>query len=517
MQAGAGLTRQLGQWLLSATLDATHGDNRTQTDRRADTASLAAAALAGTLAIGGALPALPPAGRDMAQSRTDRFEGLVTLTGRPLRLPAGPVATTIKAGFTRIGLESSDQRSAAGLVSLRRLRALAGLNLGVPLTSRREGFLGGIGDLTANLSLDRSHLSDFGAVNGWSAGLTWSPTGRLGLQASYIVNQTAPAVSLLGNPQIITLNVPVFDFTRGETALVAVTSGGNPALRKEEQRDWKLGANWQLPFLPNATLLTEYFRNRSDNVTASFPLLTPEIEAAFPGRATRDASGSLVALDTRAVTFAAQNASRLRWGLNLSGTLGKAPAGGGGLGGLGGVRPPGAGPGGRRGPGMGRLMAMLGGGGQGRWSLGAYHTVQFTSLVRIAPGGPVLDLFGGDALSTSGTPRHALEFNGGVFHRGKGMFLQGNWAAPTRIAASDLRFGAITRINANLFLELGEQGKLAQTAPWTKGLRLSLRLENLLDSRQRVTDPSGAVPLSYQRDYLDPRGRVIEFELRKMF
>lgn len=521
LQAGAGLNRQLGQWLLSATLDAAHGDNRTLTDRRSDTASLIAAAAAGTLPIAGPLPAPPPAGRDLALSRTDRFEGLATLVGRPLRVPAGAVAATLKGGFTRVGLESSDQGSSAGPVSLRRLRVLAGINLGVPLTSRREGVLGGIGDLTANFSLDWSHLSDFGAVNGWSTGLTWAPTSRLGLQASYIVNQAAPSLSQLGNPQTVTFNVPIYDFTRGETALVAVTSGGNPALRKEEQRDWKFAASWQLPFLPNATLLTEYFRNRSDNVTASFPLLTPEIEAAYPGRATRDAGGRLVALDTRAVTFAEQTATRLRWGLSLSNTIGKAPAGGGRgaiAGGFGGPRSPGAG-----GPGGGRMMAMLGGGGQGRWSLGLYHTVQLSSRVLVAPGGPALDLLGGDALSTSGTPRHGLELNGGLHLKGKGLFLNGTWSGPTRISASglpgtsDLRFGSLTKLNLNTFVELGEQGRLGETAPFLKGLRLALRVENLFNSRQRVTDGSGAVPLSYQKDYLDPRGRVIELEVRKMF
>jgi iron complex outermembrane receptor protein len=149
--------------------------------------------------------------------------------------------------------------------------------------------------------------------------------------------------------------------------------------------------------------------------------------------------------------------------------------------------------------------------------------VQFTSRVLIAPGGPLLDLLGGDALSTSGTPRHSLEFNGGLFHRGKGLFLQGTWAAPTRLEASglpgssDLRFGALTKVNANFFVDLGDQGKLAERHPFLKGLRLALRFENLFDSRQQVTDGNRQVPLSYQQDYLDPRGRVIEFEVRKMF
>lgn len=169
------------------------------------------------------------------------------------------------------------------------------------------------------------------------------------------------------------------------------------------------------------------------------------------------------------------------------------------------------------------MAMMMGGGGQGRWSLGAYHTLQLSSRVLVAPGGPLLDLLGGDALSVTGTPRHMLEFNGGLFHKGKGMFVQGSWNAPTTLVgsglpgSSDLRFGAVTKANLNLFVELGDQGKLAEKSALFKGLRLSLRIENLFDSRQRVTDANGLVPLSYQADYLDPRGRVIELELRKMF
>jgi hypothetical protein len=39
----------------------------------------------------------------------------------------------------------------------------------------------------------------------------------------------------------------------------------------------------------------------------------------------------------------------------------------------------------------------------------------------------------------------------------------------------------------------------------------------VLDARQRVTDATGAVPLSYQPDLLDPLGRVIGIEFRKQF
>ncbi|WP_309622692.1 TonB-dependent receptor [Novosphingobium sp.] len=541
VQAGAGYSRLLGSWQFNATLDVSRGETRTLTDRRADTSGLVAAAAAGTLPITAQLPALPGAGQDRATSTSNRVENLVTLIGRPVRLPGGDVTTTAKSGFTLIGFDSADQRSFSGPVSLNRFRVLGGLNLAIPLTSRREGFLAGIGDVTLNLSGDVSHLSDFGMVNGWSAGLTWAPLQKLNLQASYIVNQTAPSISQLGNPATSIANVPLYDFSRGETVLVGLTTGGNPLLRKEQQRDFKLGANWQLPVLSGSSLLVEYFRNRSGNVTASFPLLTPEIEAAFPGRVTRDGSGRLVAIDQRPVTFYRQESARLRWGVNLSAGFGKAegmggaaPAAGGpprGPGpGAGGPRPGGAGgpprAGGGRGGGGGGMGALFGGGAggpPGRWSFGLYHTVQFENRVTISPGGPVLDLLGGDALSASGTPRHSLEFNGGLFYKGLGTFVQGSWSAPTTVKSSgapgtsDIRFGSQSSINLFMFVDFSARPKWVREVPFLKGMRAGLRVENLFDSRQRVTDGSSQVPLSYQSDYLDPRGRVIGFSLRKLF
>ena len=530
LQAGAGYNTFVGTWQLNTTIDGSHVETRSQFDRRANTASLVSAAAAGTLPITGPLPLLPGAGFDNTASTVNSVTSLATLIGRPLRLPAGSVSATLKAGYASSGIDSSDSRT-TGAASLRRGDLVLGTNLSLPITSRRDRFGGAIGDLTLNLSAGWDSLSDFGSLYDWSAGLTWAPTARLSLGASYIVNQAAPSLGQLGNPSTISFNIPVYDFSRGETALVAITSGGNRLLRKEQQRDLKLTANWQLPFISNSNVIAEYFRNRSDNVSANFPLLTPAIEAAFPGRATRDASGRLVSIDQRPVTFTRQDGSRLRWGFNTSGGFGAAADGGGAGGpipgagrGGGGGRPPGGAPGGGRGGG-GMMGALMGGaGGQpGRWSLGLFDTVQFQNRVLVAPGGPVLDLLGGDALSGGGTPRHTIEFNGGVFYKGLGTFLQGSWNSPTTLRASglpgtsDLRFGSVTQIKMFVFFDLSQRPKLIKQVPFLKGARLSLRIENLLGSRQRVTDASGAVPLSYQADYLDPRGRVIRIELRKSF
>lgn len=511
VQGGAGINTFLGLWQFSATLDATHSESTTLIDRRADTSALVAAAAAGTLDITGPLPAVSSAGTDTASSTTNSATALATLIGRPVRLPAGEAVLTLRSGFAWSDIQSRDTRTLDAAANLRRGDLSAGLNLALPLTSRRENVLPGLGDLTLNLSAGWNHLSDFGDLKDWSAGLTWTPAKPLTFGVTYIVNEAAPTLAQLGNPQVQTFNVPVYDYARGETALVTVTSGGNPLLAKERQRDWKFSANWQLPIASNSNLLVEYFRNHSNDVSANFPLLSSAIEAAFPGRVTRDAAGRLFAIDQRPVTFAEQTGARLRWGLNLSGALGKAaPQGWGGHG---------------RGGRGGAMMGMMGrpGGAQGRWHFGIFHTVQFDSQVLIAPGGPRLDLLNGDALVSGGTPRHSIEFNGGMFYKAFGFFSQGTWTAPTTVrggalpGSSDLRFGTVTKININLFADLGRMPSLVEKAPLFRNSRVSLKFENLLDSRQKVTDASGAVPLSYQADYLDPRGRVITLELRKSF
>ena len=511
-EGGITFAKPLGTWQLTATVDASHAAGLTLIDRTNVARQT-----------------------DSARSLTDSVTSLVTAVGRPLSLPAGDVTATIKGGFAWSGIVSSDTRTLLAETRLRRGNLSTGINLGVPLTSRRNAVLPGVGDLTLNLSADLDRLSDFGTLTDWSAGLTWGVTDRLGLQASYIVNQAAPGLTDLGAPLVVTPNVAIYDIARQETALVTVTTGGNRQLQRETQRDIKLGLNWQLPGLDGSNLVVEYFRNRSDNVTAGFPVLTPAIEAAFPGRVVRDASGRLIALNRLPVTLAEQSSSRLRYGLNLSGGIGKpAPGAGGGRAGggmMGGGPPPGggfgpppgAGGGGPRGGGFGGGPPGRFGNGQGRWNLSLYHTVQFENQVIVGAGGPVLDLLSGDALSGGGVARHSLETEGGAFYRGFGLRFTGTWTAPTRVrstglpASSDLRFGALAKFNLRAFVDLGQQKGLVKAAPFLKNARFSLRVDNLFDQRQRVTDGNGVVPIGYQPFLIDPVGRLIEVELRKQF
>ncbi|GAA4052843.1 hypothetical protein GCM10022213_26930 [Parerythrobacter jejuensis] len=319
-----GYARPLGSFQLTATANGALSGTRTRIDRRADTRVLQNRALFGAFALDAPIPPLVDPGFDTANTDTVTASTKVTLRGRPLRLPAGELGLTFDVGYNWNSIDSDDTRSATA-ASLTRGVLEAGVNVAIPLTSRRENALGAIGDFSLNLQAGIDHFSDFGTLRDYSVSLIWKPFDDLQLAATYVDNEQAPSLFQLGNPQITSFNVPVFDLVNGRTELVTLTSGGNPDLLAESQRDWKFSGNWKLPIGGDVRLNLEYIRNKSDNVTSSFPALTEAIEAAFPERITRDATGRLTALDFRPVTFAETRANRLSIGLNMRGQIGKKP------------------------------------------------------------------------------------------------------------------------------------------------------------------------------------------------
>lgn len=337
--AGATLNLRLGAWELTNTLDATRTQARSRSERELDTAALVSAAAAGTLALDADLGSFADAGFDEARTVTTRFSGLSTLRGSPFYLPAGDVNLTLDAGYNWNRITGRELDDPAADTLLKRGVLNAGVNVTVPLTSRRDDFLSAVGDISVNANIGVDHLSDFGTLFDWNVGLTWGVTETLTLTATYVNRDAAPSLAQLGSPEVTTLNVPVFDLTNNETVLVTVLSGGNPLLPAQNQSDWKFSVQWELPFLQGATVSLDYLRNSSSDVASAFPVLSPAIEAAFPGRITRDVSGTLVQIDQRAVSYAARDEERLQFGLNLSGQIGanqQAGGGGGSGGGFGG-------------------------------------------------------------------------------------------------------------------------------------------------------------------------------------
>ena len=538
-QFGASFNSALAGWRWAVTGDYARIDSETVSTRNVDFAGLRAAVLNGTTnpfveAFGSDLLFLAP---DLSASLSQTANVRSTLSGSLFRLPAGDVAINFASGFTRQMLDSEATRSGVvSIASLRRNIINHSVNLDVPLTERESGLGSKIGEFAVNGNIGFSELSDFGRLVEYGAGLRWSPHKDLSFQASIIGDENAPGIGQLGNPLLVTPNVATYDFTRAESLFVSVTTGGNAALVGEKRRDLKLGVNWSPSKIEGLGLQAEYFRNDSRNTTASFPLLTPEIEAAFPGRVVRDASGRLVSIDQRPVNFDREQSQRIRWGFNMSGGIGPQPQGRDGAGpsagpsaGRGGfARGPGGGARGGRGGGGPRLggggFGPGGGGMASRWQLALYHTYRIQEEILIGPGVPVLNLLGGSATnSNGGAARHEIELSGGVFHKGLGFRLQGNYRSGTTVngsallGSSDLRFSDLTTLSAFLFVNLDQRGTLTKSLPFLKGSRITLRVNNVLNDILDARDENGLVPLGYQPGLIDPRGRVFELSFRKRF
>ena len=522
-QAGVGFNTMLGDWRLALTGDYNLIDSKGRTTTNADFTALSAAIAAGTVnpfsaSLGGDVLFATP---DTSESTIGTLSVRSTVSGKPFTLPAGPVLVTLRNGFDRQTIDSlATRRGVTNTADLTRNTINAAVNAEIPLVERGLGALGGIGNVSVNANIGFSELSDFGTLLEWGAGLRWSLFENLSLGVSVIGDENAPGLGQLGNPVSVAPNVAVYDFVRGESRFVDLVSGGNPALVGESRRDFKVTADWSPKIIDGLSLQLEYFKNNSRNTTSAFPLLTPEIEAAFPGRVTRDVNGQLIRVDQRPVNFDREKSQRLRWSFNMSGSIGQQPQGGPGAGaGGGGGRPAGAGGGGRGGMGM-----MPGGGPPSRWTIALSHTIRLQEEILVRPGLPVLDLLNGSATSSlGGSPRHELTLSGGVFLKGIGLRLEGNYRSATQVdgnsltGTSDLRFSDLASLNAFVFINLDQRGKLTQNVKWLKNSRIAFRIDNVLADVIDVRDGNGAVPLSYQPGLLDPQGRVFEVSLRKRF
>lgn len=467
---------------------------------------------------------------DRSRSLSNTAEADLVLAGRLFHLPAGPVQTTLQGGWKDISFESLAMRGGISTTTdLSRTAYSASANVDLPIASRSGDVLGWIGDLSVNGRYALRDVSDFRLLTSWTAGISWSPVERLDLLATWVRDETAPAVSQLGTPLLVTPNVATYDFTTGQSVLVTTITGGNPALLAERQRDWRLAANWRPMRDGDLSLNLSYARVRSSNTTAALPLLTPVIEAAFAERVTRDGNGDLVSIDLRPVNFAETRGQQIRYGVSFSRSFGQAggPGGPGRGGAMAGPGAGGRGPGGGAGRGPGFGGPMFGGGNGGRWNIALFHTVKLQDEILIRPGVPVLDLLNGDATGASGgSTRHTAEMDAGWFYRGIGLRLNGSWQSGSNVAgqplagggtSSALRFSPLTTLNLRAFVNFDQQRSLIEAVPFLRGSRVRIGIDNLLNDIRTVRDVNGDVPLRYQPGYLDPIGRSFEIEFRKLF
>jgi hypothetical protein len=483
---------------------------------------------------------------DTSNSVSQVLAGELVLNGDVYDLPAGGISSTFKFGADTRSLDSTSLRDGTAIDrSQSRDRFNVQASFGIPIASRRQGVLPQFGDLSANFNIGYEELSDFGGLSTLGFGVNWSPIEPVSLLVSYTDEQGAPSISQLNDPIIATPNVPVFDFATGQTVFVTRIDGGNPDLNADHRKVWKLGGTLKPWSETDFRIQSTWTWSLTEDAIAAFPTITPDLEAALPGRFVRGPAGNLLSFDARPLNFERFERQDIRTGVNYSRAFGKPnPAATPLPGQPGGMRPPGGGgapmiirqggdgPGGDgpRAGGGGPQIRMGGGGGrsggggmqpgQGRFNVSVYHTYRIQDEIVIADGLPVLDLLDGSATgSRGGTPRNELQAQAGVFKSGMGAFLNANWREGTFVdggTGPDLTFSDLATVNLNVFVDLGGQASWVAKYPWLKGSRLNLGVQNIFDSRLEVTSSAGDAPLNYQPDYLDPMGRTISLTFRKI-
>jgi hypothetical protein len=487
---GLALNGKLGAWDWSLIGNLDHNRDRTLTDRD---------------------PAIPnPVDgslRDLARATRNTADADLLFFGPLMKLPAGDLTASLDLSGDQQREEDSD-RSLAGdsraEVAFGHGRLAATVD--VPLLGG-SGPLAQLGKLSASFGYGRDWYSGSQSLGSSNVTLLWSPLPGLSLAGSRSSRGGAPSIGQLGDPLLTTPNVPVFDFTRGETVDVTRLDGGNPALAPEHDTTTSV---WMLlrPIPKSPIVVTANFTDtRSQGVIGSPAVASIAFEQAFPSRFVRDAAGRLVAVDARPVNFAGGDQQQIRWGFNLLQPVGSANR-------------PGS-------PGEQPRPGVAGGESDGRMrlQLSFFHTWWLVDRQQLSPGGLVLDYLRGDAgPGATGQPRHQLELDANLSRGAIGAQFTGRWQSRALIngqmagaASEHLTQSPLSVFDLKLFAGGGAQGPPLLRAPVLRGALLTLAIDNVLNSRPRVRDGAGATPIAYQPDYLDPLGRVVRISLRRLF
>ena len=353
----------------------------------------------------------------------------------------------------------------------------------------------------------------------------------LTLVANYVTSRTDDAIAAFPTPTAAIAAAFPDRFTRDATGTLTRLDSRPINFARQERSELRYGINFSLALKSRLQKAFEAYRAG----TGPNPLPASSVEA-LRRQFGRNGLGARPGANGAAVPPGGDGAppppprdgtqpnagQGTTTGGNQPAGSGGAPGGGraGGFGGPGGgFGGPGGGFGGRGGFGGGR-----GGQGGGRLQFAFYHTIHFTDTVLIAAGGPRLDLLNGDAIGQGGgQPRHEIEGQAGYLNNGLGVRLSVNYQNGTAVAGgtatvpNPLNFSSLTTVALRLFADPSGRIDLIAKHPWLRGTRASLSFDNLFNSRQRVTDQTGTVPISFQPDYLNPLGRSVRLSIRKLF
>jgi hypothetical protein len=344
---------------------------------------------------------------DTSDSTSTSADTKLVVTGRLAQIKAGAINSTFTIGGETLKFESDSTRSGVRRTSdLQRDTGNLQINIDVPITSVRNDVLAAIGDLSFNVNGSVDQLSDFGQLTSIGYGANWGPMTGVRFLASFTNEQNAPTVQQLGGPEQLTPGVQAYDFRTGQTVVISRLDGANPNLSADDRNVFKLGMNLKPFSKVDFNISANYLKSRVEDVIASFPTGSNQIEDAFPTRFIRDSGGRLLQIDARPVNYDRRDTEELRYGFTFRKPFGpQPPAGAGGgrfPGGAGGFQGRGQGQG-AGGAGQGQRQPSAGGPAasgattatQGGAAAGAAARGQAPAQTAQADGGPPPGAFGG--------------------------------------------------------------------------------------------------------------------------
>ena len=383
------------------------------------------------------------------------------------------------------GLDDTDSEVAPDVYTREHLGGE--LSFSIPIARRGAGFLGAMGDLTVDLSLGGQTATGSGLRRQYG-GFSWSPATLLEVLGAFKHREVVPSSEQLGAPRIETVR-RIYDFTRQEVAEPLWITGGNSLLHRGSRQSLSFDVRVRPFDSPMLSVNLGYRQNRGEGGIAPFPELTPTIEAAFPKRIVRDAEGRLRSVDARAINIAATRSAELVSGIAL------------------------------------RLPAPAGGRENGEepaadplhFSLSLNHTWRLESELLTRAGVPTID-----QLAEAGQSRHYLSLQATAGKKGIGGDLRATWSSPAQVRSRhsegrDYRYRPPLMVNAGLFILPDKLWTGAEGIAWLENFKVSLEVENLLDTYRRVTLSDGGVPPGFSRHEVDPLGRTVELSVRKRF
>lgn len=430
-----------------------------------------------------------------SRSVNENLNTRLTFNRSIANLPAGPLNATLTAGMSR---SRTTTRFDDGLIGdpasqIGRDRFDGRLSFAVPIASRNENPHSLLGDLSFDLGGGLTFGSREASRPRVDLGVNWTPIPALRINGSFSFAKLAPSIEQLTGPYYEEVR-RVYDFAQQEIAEPIWVTGGNPDLGSGQRRTWSLGVALR-PFDPRLlSLSVEYQKQQSTGGVGGFPGLTPAVEAAFPDRFDRDASGRLVRVDARPIRIVRDTTERLNNSLTLS------------------PMPPAK----HSGHAADAIAAAR------MWTISATlnHSWNLRSeLVTAAGLAPIDRLRGGTAQS-----RHNIGFQFVAGRSGMGVTLDGNWQSAFRLRPAggegdnrDYRYKAAATLNLRLFFEPGRLLPGMEKSAWLSDLNISLDIQNLLNGYRKVTLADGSAAPGYERHEVDPLGRTVLLSVRKRF